>query len=250
MTRRPTRGLERLAVRSILLLAMGCAGSEGTPAATRSSTEPPAPSVSRHPEPRSLGGTTAPESPGATGGTSDEAEAPADSLQHACEANDDCGWDDPCVPQRCVGAPDAEPSEVACNESRPAPGECLCAVGRCTLRRTEAPEPVAGCGGGFCSLDPSAGRCVTARTGTAGSPARGPYCYCDGVDDTCRFEWREPIPCRTTNDCWVDGGRPVRPVRRPRRLRGRTFRPCVDGETAPTCNDEGFCDFVPLIFSC
>ncbi len=46
-----------------------------------------------------------------------------------------------------------------------------------------------------------------------------------------------PIPCKTTDDCWVRGGKAIR---RPANMRGRKFKPCTDGESAPLCRG-GFC---------
>lgn len=42
------------------------------------------------------------------------------------------------------------------------------------------------------------------------------------------------LPCTSVDDCWIEGGKPVA---RPKRLRGKKFRPCVDGEVAPICKD-------------
>jgi hypothetical protein len=49
------------------------------------------------------------------------------------------------------------------------------------------------------------------------------------------------IPCSSADDCWVDDSvSPYQPIARPKRLRGKRFRPCVDGEAAPVCRS-GFC---------
>jgi len=47
-----------------------------------------------------------------------------------------------------------------------------------------------------------------------------------------------PVACKTDDDCWVEGGKPVV---RPKALRGKKFKPCQDGERAPVCGDAGVC---------
>jgi hypothetical protein len=46
------------------------------------------------------------------------------------------------------------------------------------------------------------------------------------------------VPCKTDDDCWSKG---AEPIARPKRLRGKTFKPCVDGEHAPMCGGDGTC---------
>jgi hypothetical protein len=44
------------------------------------------------------------------------------------------------------------------------------------------------------------------------------------------------IPCKSADDCWISGDTTAaKPIRRPAKLRGKKFRPCVDGEAAPVC---------------
>ena len=45
------------------------------------------------------------------------------------------------------------------------------------------------------------------------------------------------VPCRSVDDCWFRGREPIA---RPKKLRGKRFKPCVDGELAPVCV-KGFC---------
>lgn len=54
----------------------------------------------------------------------------------------------------------------------------------------------------------------------------------------------ESIACESAADCWVSDTTPPRPIARPEPLRGRSFRPCHDGEVAPACV-EGQCSHVP-----
>ncbi|MBI2388068.1 MAG: hypothetical protein HYV09_00500 [Deltaproteobacteria bacterium] len=51
----------------------------------------------------------------------------------------------------------------------------------------------------------------------------------------------QKVQCTSVDDCWVDGKYgAVKPIARPKKLRGKKFRPCVDGEVAPRCAG-GFC---------
>ncbi len=56
----------------------------------------------------------------------------------------------------------------------------------------------------------------------------------------------EPSPpalgCQSVDDCWVSAKRfPAVPIARPKHLKGKKFKPCVDGEVAPTCTSAGAC---------
>lgn len=53
------------------------------------------------------------------------------------------------------------------------------------------------------------------------------------------------VPCKTTDDCWSEG---ATPIARPKALRGRKYRPCVDGEHQPMCTPSGVC--ATLAFGC
>lgn len=46
------------------------------------------------------------------------------------------------------------------------------------------------------------------------------------------------VSCTTDDDCWSRG--PI-PIARPKALRGKHFKPCVDGEYAPLCGGDGTC---------
>ena len=70
-------------------------------------------------------------------------ELGADHLSVApCQSDADCGWDDPCVPERCMAA---VVSDIKCSESRPAPGACLCVSGGCTLKPKQTPKATGPC---------------------------------------------------------------------------------------------------------
>ncbi|WP_181197541.1 protein kinase domain-containing protein [Enhygromyxa salina] len=161
-----------------------------------------------------------------------------------CEAADDCGWDDPCAPTRCVGIAQAPAGECEGQAARPAPGECVCVEQHCALRPSEPPPPSAGCAGALCGLDQAAGACVSGSMDEANEHReQGPACVCDEATRLCEFKWVEPIACKKATDCWVTNAAPYYPIERPRSMRGKDFRPCRDGEFAPTCR-EGRCALI------
>lgn len=165
----------------------------------------------------------------------------------ACDDANPCGWDDPCVPQRCVAHP---PADLDCEETAPAPGACTCLAGHCTLRPdSPPPPPTAGCAVEACGLDMGAGRCTVDSMLEANRAARdeGPACHCEGEPPSCAFTWAEPIACEDERDCWVSDSPPYHPVARPQKLRKRKFEPCRDGEIAPVCR-RGVCRV--LAYSC
>jgi hypothetical protein len=56
------------------------------------------------------------------------------------------------------------------------------------------------------------------------------------------------VSCKSDDDCWVsDTTTAARPIRRPAKLRGKKFRPCVDGDAKPMCGG-GYC--TTLGFGC
>ena len=184
--------------------------------------------------------------PIATDAPSATAEPPKLGRDHRtavpCSVDDDCGWDDPCLPSRCV---EASPPAV-CEESAPAPGSCLCVAGACTLKPSKPPIADGPCETRGCVVDRAGGTCVAETAGVAEglrtNPglSSGPSCDCDTPGDGCTFRWFEPVACKSERDCWVDSAPRPHPVKRPKSLRGRDFKPCSDGEIAPSCND-GVC---------
>lgn len=68
----------------------------------------------------------------------------------------------------------------------------------------------------------------------------GPVCGCSPSDHRCLLRWFDPVSCRSDDDCWVDESPVPHVIRRPRRLRGREFRGCKDGERVPAC-EQGQC---------
>lgn len=169
----------------------------------------------------------------------------------ACTADADCGWNDDCMPTRCV---EAHPPQ-ACDESMPPPGTCSCLEGACTLRPHTPPPPAGTCEPRACVVDRAAGKCVADDGGVpegirSSTPVEvGPSCDCIRPAEGCAFQWFDAVPCTTDRDCWVDPSPRRHPVARPKALRRRDFRPCADGEVAPKCGPQGRCVLGPA-YSC
>ena len=170
----------------------------------------------------------------------------------ACASSADCGWDDDCVPTRCV---EARAERTACDESSPPPGECLCLAGACTLQPKTPPVASGTCEIRGCVVDRAAGKCV-ADTGGVAENLRitpgvneGPSCDCPNPAKGCAFTWFPAVPCTSDRDCWIDPSPRTHPVARPKALRKRDFQPCKDGEIAPKCSDAGQCVLGPA-YSC
>lgn len=166
----------------------------------------------------------------------------------ACASDADCGWDDPCVPTRCV-EPNA--GRASCEETSPEPGTCRCVAGGCTLEPKVIPEPSGTCEIRGCEVDRAAGRCV-ADTGGVPENIRarpgidvGPSCDCITPSKGCTFTWFPAVSCKDDRDCWVDPSPRRHPVARPKALRKRDFKPCSDGEVAPKCGPAGTCILGP-----
>ncbi|MFK7991310.1 MAG: hypothetical protein AB8I08_35165 [Sandaracinaceae bacterium] len=181
-------------------------------------------------------------------------EAPAEAPP-ACTSDDTCFFDDACVPTAC--SPVA-PTEIVCEESGPPPGQCHCIAGACVLRRSApAPEHSPCSADNRCGFRIADGTCAPGQINeSVSAPPGAPYpvCRCGGGPGPglrCNLGWVDPVSCTSANDCWVESGPlgPV-PVRRPRRFRGRDFRPCADGEIAPAC-ESGYCVVDPrFAFGC
>ena len=241
---------------ALALLATACAspspgaakqnaGSERTstaPEPTKGTSEPQTPTM---PE-----ATPAPDEPGAEARRASWVGRDHRSAV-ACATDADCGWNDDCMPTRCV---EASPPE-ACDESAPPPGTCACLEGACTLEPKVAPAPSGTCEPNACVVDRAAGKCVADDGGVPENlrftkPVDvGPSCHCPRPDEGCVFQWFEPVPCESDRDCWVDSSTRRHPIARPKALRRRDFRPCVDGEAAPQCGPAGHCIVGPA-FTC
>lgn len=165
----------------------------------------------------------------------------------ACSSDAECGWDDPCKPTRCVEAG----NDAVCKDSAPAPGTCSCVAGACTTKPTTAPVMAGPCELGACVVDRAAGKCVADDGGVApGLRTRpgvdvGPSCDCEAVAAGCKFSWFDEVACASDRDCWVSATPRRHPIARPKKLKGRDFKPCVDGEVAPKCGARGVCVLGP-----
>ena len=167
-----------------------------------------------------------------------------------CTTNVDCGWNDACLPTRCVSAK-RSPGLTACDESSLPPGECLCLESACTLKPKRLPEPVVlGCKvDADCGFEASSGTCG-AKGQFSGGPIKqeGAFCKCEAKSGACSVEWVGPVACKTYKDCsWTRS--PLRPV--PSSLTPRPnpkpVKACSTGEVDSVCK-ENIC--VVLGWSC
>ncbi|MFO0551722.1 MAG: hypothetical protein U0271_25275 [Polyangiaceae bacterium] len=76
-----------------------------------------------------------------------------------CRSDDDCAWDDPCLPLACAPG---RASLAKCLESRPPPGECGCLAGRCAI--VYKPVPISCDEDGECEWRPA---CTPTACGAA-----------------------------------------------------------------------------------
>jgi len=151
-----------------------------------------------------------------------------------CENDSACAFDDPCDAHACVGKSEAKP--VACEESAPRPGRCVCASNHCTLVRKDPATGArkTGCtSNATCELDPPTGSCRAGK-GARSLPTGGVFCACDA--GTCTPEWVGEVTCKTSKDCsWLDD--PWRPA--PAAKVPRPFPPvvpCKTGEKDSVCS--------------
>jgi hypothetical protein len=194
------------------------------------------------------GGTAASPDLGASPPTEPSATPSAASSEGAsvaapCAKDSDCAWDDPCLPKRCVAAASAPPP-TGCDKSVPPEGTCVCFDRQCAYRPDARRSPVsveAACTSPpACVMDVAAGTCAPGDDPDVRPPGRpGPRCRCDSNEPRrCHYVWVDPVPCASDDDCWVsDAGSPIA---RPRKVRGKRFRPCKDGANVPAC-DSGTC---------
>jgi hypothetical protein len=86
-------------------------------------------------------------------------------------------------------------------------------------------------------MDVAAGTCTPGADPDTVRPGEpGPHCRCDGHEPRrCHYVWVDPVPCTSDADCWVSQKGFSHAIARPKKLRGKRFRPCKDGEEAPAC---------------
>lgn len=164
-----------------------------------------------------------------------------------CGADGECGWDDPCVPTRCVAAGSSRPA--ACRRSAPEPGSCRCVIGACTLQRgdlesTRSPER--GCQtSADCDLDRPTGVCRV-RAATLAPPANpgDRFCDCDTATGACVQREQAPVSCRSWRDCsWTRSPLRAVPSAQVRRPVPGPVRACRDGSIDSVC-ERGTCRVV------
>lgn len=90
---------------------------------------------------------------------------------------------------------------------------------------------------GDCDIDLATGQCGPGLVPEHDFRPRysGPICGCSPRDHHCHLRWFDPVSCRSDDDCWVEDTPVPHAIARPRRLKGRAFRACVDGERVPAC---------------
>jgi hypothetical protein len=142
----------------------------------------------------------------------------------------------------------SQPAALACTRDGDctaacagADGACICFEGACALHPNSPRISVGRCEHTRdCGVEPASGRCEPGLPTDARVHYAGPICACDERDHRCHLQWFDPVACRSDADCWIDDTPVPHAIARPPRLRGRTFRGCVDGERAPACG-EGHC---------
>lgn len=168
------------------------------------------------------------------------APAPAGAPPETCAADADCNFAEEVQPARCA----VGPAPAAGKQPAQPDGSCVCLAGRCALRPNGARRSQQTCDSALddCGLEVATARCEPGLS-SSDSPrgaSYGPSCACGRADRRCHLRWFDPIPCKTTKDCWSSDEPVAHPIPRPKRLRGREFRGCVDGEHVPVCV-EGRC---------
>lgn len=153
--------------------------------------------------------------------------SPASPPPSACTVDGDCNF----VRDRCAAVPGQAVSP-----------ECVCFQGTCALRPSGPRISQQACDTTRdCNIDLATARCgPDLPDDNLRVRWTGPTCQCNATDHRCHFAWVDPIACKTVDDCWVEETPLIRPIPRPRRLKGRTFKGCVDGERVPAC-DAGQC---------
>jgi hypothetical protein len=237
---------ERVSLLIATLFVVGC-GTTSEPGSSTTQSRAQDPSADRRDAPVP-GPSEKPVEPAAPPSKPEPYVPDPEGFGDACSDDAGCGWDDPCVATRCIGATQV-PDDLKCDESAPPPGTCSCVEGRCSLRPKDTPAAAPSCRTETCGLEQSAGRCVAGSQLQANRYTRdlGPACHCDQDSLECRFVWVEAIACEDVGACWVSESPPYHPIPRPKSMRGRKFKPCSDGEVAPICRD-GLCSVVA--YSC
>ncbi len=181
------------------------------------------------------------------------AQVPASGLlapSRICRNNQDCGWDRPDKPTRCIVHPVDRPKNTpsAAGEM----GSCGCQEDRCTWRHPSTAIGVQTVCVDYsdCRYDTEQSACRSRSPsdtdGISTYVRPGPFCDCRA--GSCELTQVPEVPCKTDQDCWISDEIPHRPIQRPAKLRGYKFKPCTDGEVAPMC--QGVCGYDPRVWMC
>jgi len=250
MTTRPGRRVLATITMLALVFAAGACG-RGDPHKEPAAKEPTAPAAAPGAKTPAAADAAAAPAPGPKTPTSpadDVFAMPADDpgmWGSYCRADSECAWNDPCRPRACVDAKKAA-KVPGCEESTLPPGKCRCVESTCTLEPTSVASrpasPETGCkADNQCAADPAAAIChvvANKEGGVIQGPLKeeGPYCTCDAKDARCKFQWQEPIACKSFRDCWYETSPRLRPIKS-KKPRKKKIRPCKDGETDSVCAD-------------
>lgn len=151
-------------------------------------------------------------------------------LPTACAADSECSFADPRTPERCVASTSGASTSPG--------GACVCFEGRCAMRPSSPRISQQTCkDSGDCDVDVTTGQCEPNIVSDDEFRVRfsGPICRCLPKDSRCHLRWVEPVACKTADDCWLEELPLLHAIPRPKRLKGKKFRPCVDGEHEPAC---------------
>jgi hypothetical protein len=239
--------LPNLQALRVLVILMSSATCGRSPTPAPATAPPPSATTPAAPAPAATASTVAsPAAPAtASAATTPAATAPAPPPPTKCAADTDCNFAAGAQPARCVvgPAPAADPSAAKPD------GSCVCFDGACALRPngTRVSEEPCNPDRNDCEIDLPTARCASSipSSDLRYGRSHGPLCKCQRKDQRCHLYWFEPIPCQTTEDCWVSESPVTHSIRRPARLRRHKFRGCVDGEHVPECT-KGRCELIGL----
>jgi hypothetical protein len=165
-----------------------------------------------------------------------------------CQADSECGFDDPCMPKRCGTS--IPTGAAKCEESWKPNATCGCVENQCAWKWTAAPSEFAvakGCSkDSECALDVGTGTCATGGSVMIGPiETQGPICGCEA--GACVPKWVEPVPCDSWKDCDYATEPRLHPIPAvPKRTKAR--KACEDGSKDAVCTDQHVCAVV--VWSC
>lgn len=156
---------------------------------------------------------------------------PKEAESSYCTKTSECGWDDDCIPHRCVAR---SPKPRECDKSLPSLGDCRCIEATCTYVRTK-PEATGSCAkDDECEFDPATGLCRPGSPPAAPIFEEGSFCRC--VAKSCAVERVEPVPCKTALDCsWLEDPRRPAPASKVPRPWPPVKTPCASSSFDAVC---------------